>query len=60
MDRRLIVARAAAATATLALVPTIVLGVSSRVFVALAVIEAAVLAMSTAYAVFIGLYRYPR
>jgi hypothetical protein len=41
-------------------VPTAVLAVGSRIFVALAVLEAAVLAISTAYAVYLGLYRFPR
>jgi multidrug transporter EmrE-like cation transporter len=60
MDRRLAVTRAVALTATLALLPTVVFASRSRVFLAVAVLEAAVLAVSTAYAVYLGLYRFPR
>ncbi len=60
MERRLSMARATAAAALAALFPTVVLATGSRVFVALAVVEAAVLALATAYAVYLGLYRYPR
>jgi hypothetical protein len=60
MDRRLATARVAAAAAAVALVPTVVLAVDSRLFTAIAVIEAAILAISTMYAVYVGLYRYHR
>jgi hypothetical protein len=60
MDRRLAAARLAAAAAAVALVPTVFLAVDSRLFAALAVLEAASLAIATMYAVFLGVYRYPR
>jgi hypothetical protein len=60
MDRRLSVARTVAIAASLALIPTVALALNSRLFAALAVIEAAFLASATAYAVYLGLYRYPR
>lgn len=60
MDHRLRVARVIAAAAVLALVPIAILAAGSRVFTALAVVDTAVLAMATAYAVYLGLYRYPR
>ncbi len=54
------IARAVAVAATLGLLPTIVLASNSRLFVALAILEAAILASATAYAVYLGLYRFPR
>jgi hypothetical protein len=60
MDRRLSVARSVAAAATTALIPTAAFAAGSRMFTALAVFEAALLAVATAYAVYLGLYRYPR
>ncbi len=53
-------ARAVAAAALVALLPTCLFTASSRVVVALAVVEAAILAVATAYAVYLGIYRFPR
>jgi hypothetical protein len=44
----------------IALLPTALLPAGSRVFAAFATLEAALLAVATAYAVYVGLYRYPR
>lgn len=60
MDRRLTLARAVTAAATIVLLPTALLAIGSRRFLALAVLEAAILALATAYAVYLGVYRYPR
>ena len=60
MDRRLNVARAVAVAATVLLVPTAAVAIVSRVFLPIAVLEAAILAIATAYAVYLGVYRYPR
>jgi hypothetical protein len=60
MDRRLFAARAIALAATAALVPTAVLAAGSRLAAALAIVETALLAGATAYAVYVGLYRFPR
>ncbi len=59
MDQGLTAARAVVVAAAVVLVPTTLLAVGSRLFLALAVVEAAVLAAATAFAVFVGLYRYP-
>jgi hypothetical protein len=53
MERRLGAARAVAVAATAALVPTAVLAAGSRVFAAAAVLETALLAAATLYAVYL-------
>lgn len=60
MDYRLRLVRVITAVTVLALVPIAVLAARSRIFTALAVLDTAVLAIATAYAVYLGLYRYPR
>ncbi len=60
MDQRLRLARNVVTAAALVLVPTAALSAGSRVALALAVAEAAVLAIVTGYAVYLGIYRYPR
>jgi hypothetical protein len=60
MDRRLGAARAVATPAAAALVPTAALASFARLFVAAAVLETALLATATLYAVYFGRYRYPR
>jgi hypothetical protein len=63
MDRRLTVARIVAAAALTLLVPTAVLCALSPAappVVSAGVIESALLAAATAYAMYLGIYRYPR
>ncbi len=59
-DFPLRVVRTIVAGAVTLLVPTTVAATQSRVFLALAVLETAVLAIATAYAVYLGIYRYQR
>ena len=52
--------RIVAAGAAIVLVPAALGAIVSRAILVLAVLDTAILAVATAYAVYLGVYRYPR